>query len=636
MSRIHKIAVFISHIYGDFQRNVCQGIIDKATQYGYHVDIFASNDEQVLGQYATGEANILKIPNASTYDGALVSSSTYLVPSLMEEIRRTLKTWNCPVIDIHSTYSPFPGIVLDNNSPFGELVHHLVEEHSLSRIYYLGHSTEWYVSDTRKSFYCNAMRELNLSEYIAVAKTDYSRENICAALDELLAKDPQAIICYNDAIAFVVLEELALRGISVPEQIAVTGCDNLDFSQGLTPPLTSITFPSYELGGQSFLSLLDMLDSHTPVKAPVVKAQIHYGGSCGCKGYKEQPSILFDNYLKNKTDKLESIYLKNMHMSASLQGLTDIDMAMEVLAGFLERIEEEQGITGLSEFYLCLHSDWEQISHRVRQLTLLEDPPEQDMIYLKLAYKNHTLMPECTFSRSDSLPEFIRKTGSQVYVYTPLYFGTRSFGYLCEAFENNHISYPFSFMSWLQNVDSMLQAISDSRNMQLMLNRLEDLYQRDSLTGLLNLQSFKMEQENFLKRAIEQNSLPISIVLDLDRLKHINDVYGHAEGNFAIQVLGQAINQVCTENILACRFGGDEFYLMAFGLTGEEAHQLIVRIQKYLDHYNKSDAKPYTISVSGGYAFAKDFTEEALHDAFRIADKNMYLQKQTHRRSKEQ
>ncbi len=636
MSRIHKIAVFISHIYGDFQRNVCQGIIDKATQYGYHVDIFTSNDEQVLGKYATGEAGILKIPNASTYDGALLGSSTYLVPELRDEIQRTLKTWNCPIIDIHSTYSPFPGVMLDNNSPFAELVVHLAQTHSLQRIYYLGSSTEWYVSDTRKRFYINAMNELNLSKQIVSARTDYSREGIRAALEELLAQDPQAIICYNDAIAFAVLEELALKGISVPDQIAVTGCDNLDFSQRLTPPLTSITFPSYELGEQSFLSLLDMLDSHNPIVTPVVKAQIHYGGSCGCKGYRERPSILFNNYLKAKTDRLELIYLKNMHMSASLQGLTDIDIAMEVLAGFLEHLEEEQGIKGLSEFYLCLNSDWEQISNRVRQLTLLEEAPEQNMILLKLAYKNHTLMPECTFYRNDSLPEFIRKNGSQVYVYTPLYFGTRSFGYLCEAFENNLISYPFSFVSWLQNVDSMLQTISDSRNMQLMLNRLEDLYQRDSLTGLLNLQSFKMEQENFLKRAIEQDSLPVSVVLDLDRLKNINDVYGHAEGNFAIQVLGQAINQVCTENILACRFGGDEFYLMGYGITNEDAHQLILRIQNYLEHYNDSDTKPYTISVSGGYAFAKDFTEDALNDAFKAADKNMYVQKQTHRRNKEQ
>ena len=86
MSRIHKIAVFISHIYGEYQRNLCQGVIDKATEFGYHVDIFVSNDEKILGQYASGESGVLKIPNPSTYDGALLSSGTYLVPELKQNV----------------------------------------------------------------------------------------------------------------------------------------------------------------------------------------------------------------------------------------------------------------------------------------------------------------------------------------------------------------------------------------------------------------------------------------------------------------------------------------------------------------------------------------------------------------------
>ncbi len=637
MSRIHKLAVFISHIYGDYQLGVCQGIIDKATQYGYNVDIFVSNDEKLLGKYATGESSILQIPNPTSYDGVLISSSTYLLPELRDELIQTLEGWDCPVIDINSAHSPFPGVLLDNNSPIVDIVKHLVKDHNLERIAFLGNSVDWYISNARQNFYSTTMKDLHLSKNISIAQSDYSKAGISAALDELLAADPQAIVCYNDAMAYTLLGELATRGIHVPEDLAVTGCDNLEYGQRLNPPLTGITFPAYELGEQAFFSLLDMLeiDVDAPSAIPVVKAQLHYGGTCGCKGYQKRPSILFHNYLKAKTDSLESIFLKSNLMSASLQGLTDIDMAAEVLTGFIERLDSEQGIIGLKEFYICLHSDWEQISNRVRQLTLMENEPESDKIILKVAYKNHTQLPECTFSRTDSLPEFLRKTGSQVYVYTPLYFGSRSFGYLCEAFENNVISYPFSFVAWLQNIDSMLQTISDSRNMQLMLNRLEDLYQRDSLTGLLNLQSFRLETSAFLERAKEASSLPFTIVLDLDRLKHINDVYGHAEGNFAIQVLGQAINQICNDKILACRFGGDEFYLVAYDVNKDQALDMIQRIQSYLNHYNQSEVKAYSISVSGGCAQAKDFTENALNDAFKIADKNMYLQKQTHRRTKE-
>lgn len=628
MSRIRKIAVFVSHIYGDYQRNLCQGVIDKATEFGYNVDIFVSNDENILGKYATGESGILRIPNPSTYDGVIVSSGTYLVPALRDKVIETLKGWNCPVIDINATESPFPRILLDNNTPIADLVVHFASVHNLTNIAYLGNTVEAELSLTREKHYNKAMTFLGLGSKLISAQADYTAEGIHAAVDALLASNPQAIVCYNDRMAFTVMEDLVIRKIAIPKQIAVAGCDDLEFGQNIAPTLSSITFPSYELGEQGFLQLLAHLDDTATDEAIVVKAAPRFGGSCGCSARHSVPPIVFSNKLKAKIDSLESIYLKNMHMSACLQGLTDIDDATELLAEFVQNIEDNQGVVGLREFYLCLYSDWEQISSQVRRLTLLEDVPEQDNVLLKLAIKDHARLPECTFSRDDSLPPFLRKSGSQVYVFTPLYFDDRSFGYLCQAFENNIISYPFSFVSWLQNVDSMLQTISDNRNMQLMLDRLEDIYSHDSLTGLLNLQSFNMMTPNFIKKAGEKGTGLVSIVLDLDYLKQINDKYGHAEGNFAIQVLGQAINKICTDELIACRFGGDEFYLLGTNLSEEAAEQIILRVQTYLEHYNDNNKKAYRISVSGGYANVPAYTEDALQDAFKIADHNMYRQKQ--------
>ncbi len=627
MSRIHKIAVFISHIYGDYQCNLCQGVIDKATEFGYHVDIFTSNDENILGKYASGESSILRIPNPDTYDGVILSSNTYLVPELKEKVIATLQGWRCPIIDLNSEPSPFPKILMDNNAPIMDLVAHLAKSHSLQNICYLGNNWERSISSSREYYYTKAMNALDLSHRIKVAYADPTPSGISSALNTLLEANAQAIVCYNDAMAILLMGELASRGIAVPEQIAVTGCDNLEFGQYITPSLTTITFPAYDLGAQGFLQLLAQLDQTAPEHTPVVKASTRFGASCGCATCHEEPPILFSSRLKNKVDTLESIYLKDMHMSAILQGLTDIDDALEPLTDFIQNIKETQGIVGLKECYICLYSDWEQISNQVRRLTLHEETLEHDKVILKLGIKDHVRLPECMFSRNDSLPEFISKNRSQVYVFTSLYFGDRSFGYLCQAFEKNVISYPFSFVSWLQNINSMLQSISDNKNMQLMLDRLEDIYSHDELTGLLNLQSFNMMTPGFLQKAASDNSGLVTIILDLDHLKYINDKYGHAEGNFAIQVLGQAINQICTDDLIACRFGGDEFYLLGTNLSDEETQKVISRVQKYLEHYNDNNVKPYQITVSGGYASTAVYTEDALSDTFKVADQNMYQQK---------
>ncbi len=631
MSRVHRIAVFISHIYGDYQRDVCQGIIDKATEYGYHVDIFASNDEVVLGKYSTGEFSILKIPNKEIYDGALVSSGTYLVSELGRKIVDELKTWNCPVIDINSIETPFPQVRLDNNEAIVDIIKHLAMEHHFDRICYLGNSVEEYISNIRLNFYKKAMIELDFKDKILFTESDYSDEGIRDALDKLLIYDPQAIVCYNDRMAYTVMSEMASKGINIPKRVAVTGVDNLEYGQNISPALTTITFPAYEMGEEAFMYLLEKLDDIKSDRTPMVKAIPKFGNSCGCNNAESIPPILFSNKQRKHIEALERICLTNMRMSSSLQGLTDIDEGVEVLSKFLGNIQKEQGIEGLRECYMCLYSGWDRISSQVKRLTQTEEELDNDKIVLKLAIKDNVRLPECIFSRTDALPEFIRKNGSSVYVFTPLFFGEKSYGYLCQAYEKNRISYPFPFVTWLQNVNAMLQSVRNNRNMQLMLNRLEDIYSHDSLTGLLNLQRFTMNIPGFLDRARERGLLVTALVLDLDHLKKINDEFGHAEGNFAIQVLGQAISQVLSDDLQACRFGGDEFYMMAAGLSEEESLNVIRRIQKYLENYNNTSGQPFKVSVSGGYAICETYDEEDFNDTFKKADKSMYLNKRLKR-----
>ena len=96
-----KIGVFISHIMGYYQQNVCQGVIDKALEYGYTAEIFASMDGENLGDYSLGEDSILKIPNFNEFSGVIFASGTYPQSELKNQIAITLmQKCACPVIDI--------------------------------------------------------------------------------------------------------------------------------------------------------------------------------------------------------------------------------------------------------------------------------------------------------------------------------------------------------------------------------------------------------------------------------------------------------------------------------------------------------------------------------------------------------
>lgn len=118
----------------------------------------------------------------------------------------------------------------------------------------------------------------------------------------------------------------------------------------------------------------------------------------------------------------------------------------------------------------------------------------------------------------------------------------------------------------------------------------------DALTGLVNYREFMDRLEQEVRRAERSHQSFTVLLLDLDGLKHINDVHGHLAGNRALQRLAAVMNQHCRSTDLAVRFGGDEFALIMIDSDRGMAEQVAHRIQNGLatDH-----GKPL-ISVSAG------------------------------------
>lgn len=84
-----KIGVFISHIFGEYQHQVCQGIFDAATEYGYLVEVFHSTDGENASTLQ-GELGILNVPSYHEYDGIILALGTYLEPALVMHTPKTL------------------------------------------------------------------------------------------------------------------------------------------------------------------------------------------------------------------------------------------------------------------------------------------------------------------------------------------------------------------------------------------------------------------------------------------------------------------------------------------------------------------------------------------------------------------
>ena len=115
----------------------------------------------------------------------------------------------------------------------------------------------------------------------------------------------------------------------------------------------------------------------------------------------------------------------------------------------------------------------------------------------------------------------------------------------------------------------------------------------------------------------------------MDGLKHINDTYGHGEGDFAIISLSKAITRLFGENAVCSRFGGDEFNCVV--ILGQKdfytAEGIAKELAVALDQTEGVREKPYPVTASIGLICEKITEGLDIENMLSAADKRMYTNK---------
>lgn len=157
--------------------------------------------------------------------------------------------------------------------------------------------------------------------------------------------------------------------------------------------------------------------------------------------------------------------------------------------------------------------------------------------------------------------------------------------------------------------------------------QIEHLSFHDALTDLYNRRYFEME----LERLNQKNNLPLSIIMgDVNKLKYINDKFGHEAGDTLIKKAAEAIKKSCTSEEIIARIGGDEFVIILKNSEGTKAKKLINQINQNLNNIIINDI-PLTISF--GYD-TKTSDNQNIRDILKNADANMFENKTKNKTSK--
>ena len=161
---------------------------------------------------------------------------------------------------------------------------------------------------------------------------------------------------------------------------------------------------------------------------------------------------------------------------------------------------------------------------------------------------------------------------------------------------------------------------------------LQDMAEKDFLTGLLNRRAFSARADCTWRQALREKHALGVVMMDVDYFKRYNDHYGHAEGDETLKKVAQVIGSHARRPLdIVARYGGEEFVGLWYNLSEADMQTILESLRTDIAAlqipHASSDVAPH-VSLSIGLAYLQPQAHHTLDDALRLADVALYLAKE--------
>jgi diguanylate cyclase (GGDEF)-like protein/PAS domain S-box-containing protein len=170
----------------------------------------------------------------------------------------------------------------------------------------------------------------------------------------------------------------------------------------------------------------------------------------------------------------------------------------------------------------------------------------------------------------------------------------------------------------------LITQVEDINERKHLEEELHHLAQHDSLTGLYNRRRFEKELQRQMKYVKRHGGGGAVLLLDLDKFKITNDIYGHAAGDEVLRTVAQVFRQTLRETDVSARLGGDEFALILPETDAPGAERVAEKLVFSVRNKMADGSREVKPSVSVGIAFYEADSELSKDDVLAAADGAMY------------
>jgi signal transduction histidine kinase/DNA-binding LacI/PurR family transcriptional regulator len=264
------------------------GMIDATRKHDVNLVTFVGH---IVGM---DQRNVVyDLARGNRLDGLIIWKAGLVMALTEAEIETFAKQYGVPVVTLEGRLAGAPCVSYENYLGMRKATEHLLEAHGYRRIGFLGMYEHHKGFEDRYRGYQDAMEDHGTPIEPTLVRPWFPPEKLPLArveeqtlneyLDEALALGMEAVIGMADVTALQVQRKLQERGIRVPEEIAVVGFDDTYESHIVTPPMTTVKAPFYELGYAAVETLLDLLAGRSVPELVTVPSTLMVRQSCGCQ-----------------------------------------------------------------------------------------------------------------------------------------------------------------------------------------------------------------------------------------------------------------------------------------------------------------------------------------------------------------
>ena len=259
-NRSFAIGVLIPDLMNQLFPPIIRGIQDTAEPEGFSVLISNTDDEEEKEMLA------LRSMRSRSIEGLIVATARRKDPVVDECIKRHI-----PFVLVNRTVENYDvsAVIIDEEFAMRSTLDHLtVANHK--RIAHIAGPQQTSTGFERATFFANYMRLHTLDANLIEATEKFSTEEGVRAFKKLYARDSSitAIVAGSDLIALGCIDAINELGLGVPEDISLVGNNDIPMVARMSPSLTTISIPKYEMGAQAARILLDLV--HQKSNDPVV------------------------------------------------------------------------------------------------------------------------------------------------------------------------------------------------------------------------------------------------------------------------------------------------------------------------------------------------------------------------------